>query len=150
MANPIVTFDGQDNRLIQKLDPDHLPDGMGEQTVEAELAEDIAAGKLAHLFNDAGAIKAKLADAALGLRAHGFIRAAGATGDTVKVSLLGATLTTTGLVPLSRYRLDNAGGISATPLDVSDAANAGAYLQHIGLAISATQLSTVNTPGAYL
>ena len=106
-------------------------------------SEAIGAGKFYNRFADAGVLKARLADNSNARPAHGFVReaiAADATGtgyplDSVNTALTGLTLG-------ARYYLGTAGGVLAAPLDATDAANAGKIDQKLGMAKSATELTT--------
>lgn len=125
-----------------KLDPSMY--NPGSDPAETLVAyEDIGAGKFYHRFNDSGTLKMRLADAEAGYPAHGFVKAlvakdATGTGyplDSINSALSGLTLGAT-------YYLSTLGGISATPLDATDPANAGFIDQKLGQATSTTTLAT--------
>lgn len=129
---------GADGRFSASM----MPAGYGDDAKAFPASEDLAAGDLVNIFNDAGTPKARKADvsAGKGYIAHGFVKAAGLSGDNVTVYFEGVNNALTGLTAGGEYYVDlaNPGKVALvsalTPV-------AGDLLQRVGNAISATELS---------
>lgn len=122
-----------------KLDASVLPAGVGQNTVSATASEALAAGDLVNLYNNAGTINARKADAtAEGKECHGFVKAAVANAATATVFTSGNILTgLTGLTPGARqYVATSPGARTETP-----PATAGNVVQMVGVAVSATSIA---------
>ena len=62
--------------------------------------------------------------------------------DSDRRALMSLIFAATGLTIGARYWLGTAGGVTATPLDETSAANANKISQYLGVAKSATELVT--------
>lgn len=127
-----------------KLDPSVMPSGIGAET-DSMIADvgGLAAGDLVNIYNNAGTITARKADASSeGKPADGFVIGAVAAGSTAAVCRPGQTITgLTGLTAGVTYYLGTtAGQITNTP-----PASTGNVVQVVGIAASATSL--IFTPG---
>lgn len=124
------------------IDETLLPSGIGPTTVAAPAYEDIAQGKFVNLFNDAGTLKARLADNSNAREAHGFVIAAVTTGNTAQVYALGEVNPhLTSLTAGNSYWLGTVGAVTTAPL--SETGNTGKVSQYLGQAVSATEILTV-------
>lgn len=122
-----------------KLDASVLPAGIGQNSVSATASEALAAGDLVNLWNNAGAIAARKADAtAEGKEVSGFVKTAVANGAAATVFTPGNVITgLTGLTPGARqYLATTPGARTETP-----PAAAGNVVQMVGIAASATSLA---------
>ncbi|MGA4442628.1 hypothetical protein ACPA2N_26030 [Ectopseudomonas hydrolytica] len=137
-AGEIVAL-GDDGRLDESV----LPVGIGADTTQAVASETLGAGKFVNYHNDGGVFSARLADNSNGRQADGFVLEEFTAATTATVYPLdGTNAELTGLTIGSRYWLGTAGGVTATPLDESDAGNANKVSQYLGVAKSATELVT--------
>lgn len=126
-----------------RLDGTVMPLGIGANTTQAVASEAIGAGKFVNFHANAGEMNVRLADNSNGRYADGFVKDAVASAGTATVYPLDSTnAALTGLTPGSRYWLGTAGGVTETPLDETDAANANKVSQYLGVAKSATELVT--------
>lgn len=133
---------GNDGDLVAldatgKLDESVLPAGVGANTFSAVASETLAAGDLINLWDNAGTVKARKADAtAEGKEVHGFVKAGFASAATAVVYTPGNIITgLTGMTPGARQYLSAAtpGARTETP-----PATAGNVVQLIGIAANAT------------
>ncbi|MBX9754640.1 MAG: hypothetical protein K2X80_07795 [Pseudomonadaceae bacterium] len=130
---------GSDGRL----DASVMPVGIGAQTTQAVASEALGAGKYVQYHNNAGVFSARLADNSNGRQADGFVLAAVASAATATVYPLdGTNAQQAGLTIGSRYWLGTAGGVTDTPLDETNVANANKISQYLGIAKSVTELVT--------
>lgn len=128
---------GSDGRL----DASVMPVGIGAQTTQAVASEALGAGKFVQYHSNAGVFSARLADNSNGRQADGFVLVAAALATTATVYPLdGTNAQLTGLTAGSRYWLGTAGGVTDTPLDETNVANANKISQYLGVAKSATEL----------
>ncbi len=126
-----------------RLNANMLPVGIGASTTIAPASEALGAGTFVNFWQDAGAMKVRLADNSNGRQADGFVLAAVTNAANATVYPLDATNTAqTGLTAGSRYWLGTAGAVTATPLDATDTANVNKVDQYLGIAKSATELVT--------
>ncbi len=136
---------GDDGKIVcldgtGKLDTSVLPTGVGPVSVSVTAVGAISAGMFVNLYNSAGTIKMRKADATNNTKpAHGFVLhdvADGAAGNVYTVGNINTAVA--GLTVGADYWLDKTtpGGLA---LDVS-AYSGGNIEQYIGYAISATQL----------
>lgn len=127
-----------------KLDNSVLPSGIGANQVVVPASEALSAGNYVQLFSDSGTLKARKADNSNGRPAWGYVEAAVASAANATVKRLNTVNANhTGLTAGGEYWLGTAGGVIATPLDATDAANANKVCQYLGVAKSATELVTV-------
>lgn len=126
-----------------RFDTSMMPVGIGANTVQATATETIGAGKFVNFFDDSGTFSMRLADNSNGRQADGYVTAEVTTGNVgTAYPLDGTNAQLTGLTVGSRYFLGTAGGVTATPLDESDAGNVNKVSQYLGVAKSATELVT--------
>lgn len=120
-----------------KLDDTLFPDGMGADTRTAVASESLTAGSFINEYSASGTWSARLADNSNGRPATGFVKAAVASSGTAVVYPLDATNgELTGLEIGAAYYLGTAGAVTSTPLDGTDASNAGKIDQRLGVARS--------------
>lgn len=115
-----------------------MPVGIGADTKTVPASENLAAGDFVNLWNDAGTLKARKADAtASGKEADGFVLAAVTAPANADVYFEGTNTQLTGLTAGARYYLaTTAGGATTTPPNT-----AGNVVQYLGRALSATEIS---------
>lgn len=111
-------------------------------TFSVVASEDVAAGDLINLWNDAGTLKMRKADnTSTAKRASGFIESAVTTGNSGSPTIAGGVCSgLTGLTLGADYFLGTSGGVTTTPPTAS-----GSIVQYVGVAKSATEL--VFVPG---
>jgi hypothetical protein len=118
------------------IDTSMLPAGTGSvDTVQAVAGVAISAGNFVNLYNNAGVLTAKLADASTGLPADGYVLAAIASAATGTVNLNDQNSALTALTPGTTYYLSTAGAVTLTPQTT-----AGYISQVVGKSVSATAL----------
>lgn len=140
-AGKIPALDG-----AGRLSESFMPLGVGADTVSATASEALAAGKFVNFWDNAGTFSARLADNSNGRAAHGFVADAVDSAAVATVYPLdGINAELTGLTIGANYWLGTAGGVTATPLDESDVANANKVSQWLGVAKSATELVTTDS-----
>lgn len=120
-----------------KLDNTMLPAGVGVESRTIVASEDLSAGDLVNIWNDAGTPKVRKADASNLRAAHGYVTEAVTSGSNATVYFDGVISGLTGLTVGAYYYLSDsvAGGISATPPNT-----ANYYAQCVGYAVSDTEL----------
>lgn len=129
-ADKIVST-GADGRLDLSL----LPSGTGPLTKAIVASEALAANDLVNLWNDAGTIKARKADAdSAGMHAHGFVKAAFAAAATATVYFNSEISGLTGKTPGAYQYL----GAAAGTMVETPPTGAGVISQIVGVATSAT------------
>jgi hypothetical protein len=131
-AGKIVALDA-----AGKLDTSVMPTGIGAETKVAAASENLTAGNFVNLWNDAGTIKVRKADATNGRRAHGFVLANVTSPNNATVYLEGTVTGLTSLTPGAIYYLSATAGL-AQPGAVT---TSGYISQEIGVALSATEIS---------
>lgn len=132
-ANKIIRLDA-----AGKIDTTFLPTGVGPETRTTTASEALSAGNLVNLWNDAGTLKARKADATTtGKDANGFVLAGISSGATGTVYLEEGVISgLSGLTLGSIYYLHTtAGGLTTTVPSSS-----GNVVQEVGKALSATEL----------
>lgn len=124
-----------------RLDESLMPVGIGADMAVLTAAEALSAGALVYIKSDGEVANASGASA--GNEAVGFVLAAYSASDDAYVYFEGRNTELSGLTVGARYYLSDlvAGGITATPIDNTNPANAGKKHQYVGRAISATSLS---------
>jgi hypothetical protein len=121
-----------------KIDPSVLPVGVGLNTVPATATEPLAAGDVVNLYNQAGSIAVRKADAtAEGKECSGFVKATTANGAVATVYTPGNIMTgLSGLTPGARQYLHKVPGLRVeTP-----PSSPGNVVQMLGIASSATSM----------
>lgn len=120
-----------------------MPAGIGANTQQLPVTEGLTAGAFVNFWGNAGVLSVRLADAASGREANGYVLAAFANAATATVYPLdGVNSALTGLTPGVQYWLGNAGAVTVTPLDATLAANVNKVNQLLGYTKSATELVT--------
>jgi len=132
-AGKIVALDS-----TGKLDNSVLPVGVGPDTKILPAAEALGAGDFVNIFNDAGTVKVRKADATTaGKEANGFVLSAVTAGADATVYFEGTNNQLSGLTGGAVYFLSTtAGGVTSTAPSSS-----GNVVQRIGRALSATEIN---------
>lgn len=131
-AGAIVALDA-----AGKIASNMMPNGIGADSRVVEASENLAAGDLVNLWDDAGTLSARKADAtSSGKEAHGFTEAAVTSGNNATILFDGTIPGLTGLTLGAKYYLSTtAGGVTTTaPSATSN------VVQPVGVAASATEL----------
>jgi hypothetical protein len=131
-AGKIPALDG-----TGRLDPSMMPVGVAADVTVVPASEALSAGDYVNLWNDAGTMKARKADAtSAGKEADGFVIAAVANGANASVYHEGGNTALSSLTLGARYYLATTPGAgTTTPPD-----GAGNVLQYLGRAVSTTKL----------
>jgi len=132
-AGKIVALDS-----TGRLDNSLMPVGVGADTKVLPASEALAAGDFVNIFNDAGTVKVRKADATVaGKEANGFVLSAVTAGNDATVYFEGTNNQLSGLTGGSVYFLSTtAGAVSSTAPSSS-----GNVVQRIGRALSATEIN---------
>lgn len=135
-ANQIVALDSTGH-----LDPSVLPVGVGLEVISVVASESLSAGAFVNLWNNAGTLNARNADASSSSKpANGFVLAGFSSSATATVYLLGQTNTSMSSLTIGAdYWLSTVGGVTTTPATTSGFIN-----QYLGKAFSTTQLYFMN------
>lgn len=113
-----------------------LPAGVGVLVKNVVTSESLAARDMVNLYNNAGTLNARKADADNGMPVHGYVKAAVTSPAAADVYFDGIIAGFTSLTPGARYFLSaTAGAVTVTP--PSGSTN---LVQYIGIAISATEI----------
>lgn len=131
-ANKIVALDSTGH-----LDVTVLPTGVGPDTLSVITSENLAAGDLVNVYNNAGALNARKADATADKEANGFVIVGSTSPAANTVYFTGLDAFQSGFTPGDRLFLSavTPGKASATPPSA-----AGQYSQQVGFAVSASTL----------
>ncbi len=121
-----------------KLDPSVMPVGIGADVAVLPASENLGAGDYVNIWDDAGTPRVRLADNSNSRDAHGFVKDAVTSGNNATIYFEGSNDDLAGLTAGSRYYLDTAGGVTATP----PAAPAAQISQLVGYAVNATTINT--------
>jgi hypothetical protein len=123
-----------------RIDSSMMPVGIGADIKILPATENIGAGKYVNIYDNAGTPSIRLADNTnLTKEAHGWLITAVTSGSNGSVYFEGANTALAGLTVGSRYYLDSAGGVTATPPTFAGGA---AFLQLLGTAVVATEINT--------
>jgi hypothetical protein len=127
-----------------RLDMSILPSGIGANTKIVVASEALAAGDFVNLYDNAGTLNCRKADASAasaGKRAHGFVLAAVSASASATVYFAGPNTQLTGLTPGTTYVLSHTtpGGVVAL---ASGTSTAGHILQEVGVSTGATEINT--------
>lgn len=138
-ANAIVAMDA-----TGRIDASVLPVGIGAEIVSAVASEALAAGDLVNLYNNAGVLTVRKADATTNAKpAHGFVLVSVSNAGTASIYLPGHLNTAvTGLTIGSDYYL------STTPGQITTTAPSatGNIVQPVGKADKTTELMFISLP----
>lgn len=119
-----------------KLDTTMMPSGLGADTGTFIASENISAGNLVNLWNDAGTVKVRKADAtSAGKEAHGFCTSAITSGASGIVTFDGTISGLSGLTLGKQFLSATPGASTATA-----PSGTGNVVQVVGFAKSATEL----------
>ncbi len=119
------------------LDNTFMPPGIVPATVSVVSSENLSAGNLVNIYNNAGTANVRKADATTaGKEAHGFVIAATTSPAAATVYFSDNNASITGATPGTQYLSTTAGGITTTAPSAS-----GNVVQRVGFASSATNLS---------
>lgn len=120
-----------------KFDESLMPPGIGADTAAIVASENIAAGDLVNIWNDAGTPKIRKADATTaGKQAHGFVAAAVTAPAAGSVYFEGSNDNVTGMTAGNVFLSTTAGLATGTPPSA-----AGNVVQPVGVATSATSIN---------
>lgn len=120
-----------------KINNNMMPSGIGPDTSAVASSENLAAGDLVNIYNDAGTAKCRKADAtAVGKAADGFVLAVVTSPADATVYFEGTNAQVTGLTPGEQFLATTAGGMTTTPPSAS-----GNAVQSVGIATSATSMN---------
>lgn len=137
-ANQIVSTDAT-GRIHSSL----LPPGIGDSSVTAEASEALDAGDFVELWDDAGVIKARLADNTNNRPAHGFVKTAAGLAEVATVLRLGEENDQiSGLVVGTDYFLGTAGAARTWAQIQAAPFASGHLIQFLGKASDDTVLPT--------
>lgn len=119
-----------------KWDSSMMPTGIGADTQVIVTSENLSAGNLVNIYNNAGTVTARKADATtVGKLADGFVLAATTSGQNATVYGVGTNTGVTGLVGGDVYLDTTAGGVTQTAPSGS-----GNIVQRVGFASAAGEL----------
>jgi hypothetical protein len=126
----------------------YMPVGIGADTAIVPASENLASGDYVNLWDDAGTLKARKADAtAAGKESDGFVLTAVLSGANATVYFEGRNTSMTGLTIGGRYYLSAATPGAATLVPPSGSGN---VVQYLGRAVSATSVAFEATDGVIL
>ncbi|MEG3639279.1 hypothetical protein [Magnetococcus sp. PR-3] len=131
-----------------KLSLGMMPTGIGPDLKSITVGVDVAAGDFVNIYDDAGTLKVRPAQANANItQADGFVKEAATVGNDVAVYFEGVSDQLSGLTPGERMFLsaDTAGATTNTPPTGS-----GHIVQYLGKAVSATELAFEATDGITL
>jgi hypothetical protein len=133
-AGEIVALDSNG-----KLDVTVMPTGIGPDVLSVVASEGLNAGSYVNLWNDAGTVKARLADNSNSRPAHGFVKTSVSSSATATVYFEGANDALSGLTGGSKYFLSTGGNATTT---VPTSGGGAQILQVVGVAISTSAINT--------
>lgn len=115
-----------------------MPTGVGPETTSILAAENLSAGNVVEVFNNAGTPNVRKADASNGRLAKGFVLGSVTSGQNATVYFEGTVTGLTGLTPGDKLFLSasSAGAVTATA-----PTTANHYVQPVGYAITTTTFS---------
>lgn len=120
-----------------RIDSTMMPVGVGADTATIVASEALSAGDFVNVWDDAGTIKVRKADATTaGKEADGFVLAAVSSAANATVYFEGQNNQRTGLTLGARYYLSTTPGGAATTVLTS----AGNVVQYLGRAVSTTTI----------
>lgn len=121
-----------------RLDNTMMPVGIGADTASIVTSENLTAGNLVNIYDNAGTPTARKADATTtGKEAHGFVLAGTTSPAAATVYFEGRITGLTSLTPGARQYLNTtAGGLTSTAPSTT-----GNVVQCVGTAVTATELN---------
>jgi hypothetical protein len=116
-----------------KLDITLMPTGIGAETASILASENLSAGNVVEIYNNAGTANVRKADASNGRLAKGFVLSSVTSGQNATVYLEGTVTGLTGLTAGAKLFLSatTAGAVTSTA-----PTTASHYVQQVGFAIS--------------
>lgn len=132
-AGKIIAL-GPDGRL----DDTVLPAGISADTLLAVASEPLSAGDLVNIYDNAGVVSVRKADAATNKEAHGFVKSAVPSGSNATVYFNGTISGLSGLTPGARQYLS---GTTAGQRTETAPTTPGHIVQYVGFATSTTSMS---------
>lgn len=118
------------------LDVSFMPVGIGPVTASVVTSENLAAGDLVNIYNNAGTANARKADASTTKPAHGFVLASVTSPAAAVVYFDDFDTAVTGLTPGLQFLSDTTPGKCTTTVP----SGAGHIVQQVGVATTATSL----------
>jgi len=117
-----------------KIDETMLPTGIGADVAVIETSEDLNAGDVVNIYDDAGTPKCRKADATMsGKEAHGFVLAAFLTGEDASIYFEGTNDQVTGIPTGNLFLATSPGMVTGTaPTGI------GNVVQKVGIGIAPT------------
>ncbi len=116
-----------------------MPTGIGADTAVLEASENLAAGDIVNIWDDAGTTKVRKADASgTGMAANGFVIAAAISGANATVYFEGTNNQLTGMTGGNRQFLSATTAGDITPVAPT---GTGEIVQIVGKAYSATEMT---------
>lgn len=120
-----------------RIDNSVLPVGLGDDAATIVASENLAAGDWVNIWDDAGTVKCRKADATTnGKDVTGFVLASASLGTNAYIYFEGTNTTVTGMTPGALVYLSTSAGVGVHTPPVS----AGNVVQKIGRAVSTTSV----------
>lgn len=120
-----------------RLDPSVLPPGVGASTVSVTASENLAAGDFVNLYNNAGTLNVRKADATTnGKPAHGFVLTSVISAATALVYLGGINTALSGMTPGTLHFLATTAGLKTATAPSAT----GNFVQQLGVSIDAVTM----------
>ena len=120
-----------------KLDTSFMPVGISADTVSILASENLAAGDLVNIYDNAGTANVRKADATTaGKEAMGFVLSAVTAAANATVYFEGSNTSVTGRTPGKQYLATTAGTTTTTAPSAT-----GNIVQQVGIATSATSIN---------
>lgn len=129
-AKPVYTDAGG------KIDVTFMPDGIGPDVISLVASEAITAPALVNIWNNAGVLNIRKADAASNKPAHGFIKTTVAASAATTVYKNGTITGMSGLTPGQQFLSSTTAGQPTSTAPTADTT----LVQKVGLASSATSM----------
>lgn len=125
------------------LDSTLMPSGLGLETISILTSENLSAGNVVNIWNNAGTANVRKADASNGRLANGFVLAGTTSGQNATVYLEGTVTGVSGLTAGAKVFLSatTAGTVTNTA-----PSTAGQTLQQIGYALSTSSFTFSPSP----
>jgi len=121
-----------------RLDTSVMPVGIGAETILLPATEGLAAGAWVNIYNAAGTMSVRNADATVaGKEANGFVLASVTQSNNATVYLAGANTSLSSLTLGSNYFLSTTPGVGSA----SAPSGSGNIVQRLGKAVSATEIA---------
>lgn len=130
-SGKVVALDGSG-----RIDSSVLPVGIGADTQSIQASENLAAGDLVNIWNNAGPRVRKADATAAGKEAHGFVLSAVTSGANATVYFEGSNTSISGATPGVLFLATTAGGTTSTAPSSS-----GNVVQRVGFATGTTSMN---------